>query len=700
MASAQTVPCSECGTSLTGDVLGGMCPWCLLDLAQRPTNDPDSSVPHGAARLAPKLEELANAFPDLEILEVLGSGGMATVYKARQPRLNRLVALKVLCCTPEAHTHLSIRFEQEAQVLAQLHHPLIVGLYEFGEIEEGPMDLPLFYFLMEYVEGTDLETRLRQDPPSITEGLAIISQLCEALAFAHRHGVIHRDIKPANLLLDPEGRLKVADFGIAKITTDGRDALFSSVTLTGSSMGTPYYMAPEMLDHPDVADARSDLYATGVVLHQLLTGERPTGLMTLPSRAANLPRFVDRPVMRALERDPEKRIASAKALGSLVRTTADRLAKTDQPATARIVGSITAVVAGVGLIAQLIHNDPLEQTDTATRIDSAPLSLTPPPPLSAERWRAAPGRLVAFHTGDPLRSLDLTPAEPYSDFVQVHHGDLMWIGLREDGTTVSMTGHADRERIRRICPGLYSCFALIDENGRPEFLTETGFKHGLQNDMPAEVAEIGVEEVLTDEFRALALLRDGTVRAWGEAYDQPELIPRWTNNRGPWMRPPVDAFRQVTAIGMGFSWDATITADGRLWIWGRDGQIEVEGLDKFQGRFARICLQASDNIDAELDDGSVVKIHLAAKWVRVREGWRLDYPMHHCRGFLMGRDANGRWRAESEIPLHRQLLDPITGWPSAGFSLELRKWNPDSRNSDDVGSLILISAAPNAPNDV
>ena len=288
--------------------------------------------------------------------------------------------------------------------------------------------------------------------------------------------------------------------------------------------------------------------------------------------------------------------------------------------------------------------------------------------------------------------MDMAPAKPYSDFVQVHHGQRGWIGLRENGSTVSMTGHAERERIRSICPGLYFCFALIDTDGRPEFLTESGAKPGLQNATPAEVIEIGAVDVLTDEFRALALLRNGTVRAWGEAYDQPELIPRWTNNRGQWRRPSPEALHNVTSIGMGFSWDATITADGRLWIWGRDGEIQVEGLEELQGRFARVCLQANDNIDAALDDGSVVKIHLAAKKVRVRQDWHLDHPMHHVGGFLLGRDASGRWHAENEIPLHRQLLDPITGWPAAAFSLELQKWNPDSKNPDDVGSLILIAS--------
>ena len=159
----------------------------------------------------PRPAELAPHFPDLEILELVGRGGMGVVYKARQKRLDRLVALKILSPKIGQDPAFAERFAREARAMAMLSHPHVVAVYDFGQTEG------LYYFLMEFVDGVNLRQLLDTGKLSPEEALAIVPQICEALQYAHDHGVVHRDIKPENMLLDKKGRVKIADFGIAKL---------------------------------------------------------------------------------------------------------------------------------------------------------------------------------------------------------------------------------------------------------------------------------------------------------------------------------------------------------------------------------------------------------------------------------------------------------------------------------------------------
>ena len=282
--------------------------------------------------MAPTLEELVKPFPELEILGFIGQGGMGAVYKARQKTLDRVVALKILPPGIGGEPSFAQRFAREAQALAKLNHPGIVTLYEFGQADG------LFYFLMEFVDGVNLRHLLEAGRVSPREALAIVPQICDALQYAHDHGIVHRDIKPENILLDRQGRVKVADFGLAKLV--GTDALVlamgedvvatpgeksvPSVVLTeaGKVMGTPQYMAPEQSQAPATVDHRADIYSLGIVLYQMLTGELPGKPIEPPSHTVRVDVRLDEVVLRSLEKEPERRYQQVSQLKAAVETIA------------------------------------------------------------------------------------------------------------------------------------------------------------------------------------------------------------------------------------------------------------------------------------------------------------------------------------------------------------------------------------------
>ena len=221
------------------------------------------------------------------------------------------------------------RFTREAQALAQLNHPGIVTLYEFGETEGQ------FYFLMEFVDGVNLRQLLANSRVSTREALAIVPQICDALQFAHDQGIVHRDIKPENILMDRRGRVKVADFGLAKIIgseatspfgvppSGGSDRLkpeLQTLTDAGKVMGTPQYMSPEQIQAPGEVDHRADIYALGVVFYQMLTGELPGKTIAPPSRKVHIDVRLDEVVLRALEKKPELRYQQVSEVKTMVET--------------------------------------------------------------------------------------------------------------------------------------------------------------------------------------------------------------------------------------------------------------------------------------------------------------------------------------------------------------------------------------------
>ena len=308
--------------------LGGLDPANLLKQGAA-----EDTLMDGAATSfnPPPVEELAAIFPQFEILELIGKGGMGAVYKVRQRDLDRIVALKILPPNIGKSAEFSDRFTREAKALAKLNHPGIVTLHEFGQADG------LYFILMEFVDGANLAQLMKTGRISPREALAIVPQICDALQFAHDQGVVHRDIKPENILLDRLGRVKVADFGIAKIVApdslpvvppsggscaeDRLKAGLPTYTEAGKVLGTPQYMAPEQMDHPAEVDHRADIYALGVVFYQMLTGELPGKRFEAPSKKVHIDVRLDEIVLKAMEKDPELRFQKA----SVMRTRLENL---------------------------------------------------------------------------------------------------------------------------------------------------------------------------------------------------------------------------------------------------------------------------------------------------------------------------------------------------------------------------------------
>lgn len=246
--------------------------------------------------------------PGYTIEKILGRGGMGAVYRGVQTNLDRPVAIKILPPGVEKEDpSFAERFKSEAKLMAKLNHPAVVAVYDFGTTSAGQL-----YFAMEYVDGSDVSQMIAAQgrlPPE--HALAITAHVCDALAAAHELGIVHRDIKPANVLLNMKGQVKVADFGLAKVEEPGSHGL----TKTGYAMGTPDFVAPEALTLGTGIDGRADLYAVGVMLYQMLTGNIPRGAFKPASvLVPGLDPRYDPIIQKAMQHDREERHQSAMEL--------------------------------------------------------------------------------------------------------------------------------------------------------------------------------------------------------------------------------------------------------------------------------------------------------------------------------------------------------------------------------------------------
>ena len=325
----------------------------------------------GLAWQPPSPEELQRDFPLYEIRGILGRGGMGAVYRGWQKSLDRFVALKILPPgLDDGIAGFTERFKREAKAMAQLQHPGIVAVFDAGTTSGG-----LLYFVMECVTGTDvhrlLSERGRLDP---AEALRITSAVCDALGYAHEHGIIHRDIKPSNIMLDAHGAVKVADFGLAKSTS----AETTMLTMSNVTMGTPEFMAPEALKGAANVDHRADLYAVGVMLYQMLTGELPRGRFVPPSRAVpGLDKRLDAIVDRTLQPEPAARYSTAielrTALEPVTRAIAKRTVAITRAAARKKPPALAAVVFAVFVvIAALVYFAPWKKVGASGGVVAAP----------------------------------------------------------------------------------------------------------------------------------------------------------------------------------------------------------------------------------------------------------------------------------------------------------------------------------------
>ncbi len=282
-----------------------------------------------------------------EVLEMLGAGGMGVVYKARQAEPQRMVALKVLR-PGMASRALVKRFQQEAQVLGQLRDPGIAQIYEAGTADGGHGPQP--FFAMEYVDGCSLTEYVRREKLGPIARLSLLATVCESVHHAHQRGVIHRDLKPANILVTPEGKPKILDFGVAR-ATDSDVRTTTMQTEAGQLIGTLPYMSPEQVTgDPDALDVRSDVYALGVVAYELLADRLPHDLATrsipeavrviqeeAPERLSSFERTyrgdIETIVSKALEKDKDRRYPSAQAFADDIRRYLNFEPITARPAT-------------------------------------------------------------------------------------------------------------------------------------------------------------------------------------------------------------------------------------------------------------------------------------------------------------------------------------------------------------------------------
>ncbi|PJF23147.1 MAG: hypothetical protein CUN56_02375 [Phototrophicales bacterium] len=246
-----------------------------------------------------------------QIMEQVGAGGMATVFKAHQPKLDRYVAIKLMHQTFMQDNNFVARFEREARIVASLDHPNIVPVYDSDTFNGQP------YLVMKYVEGRTLKFYMEEQPLTLPEIRQVMSAICDALTYAHSKGVLHRDIKPSNIIIDSEGIPYLTDFGLARIAQQGESTLSVDTTL-----GTPFYMSPEQAQGLPNLDARTDVYAIGVILYEMMVGRVPfTGesayaiihkqIYAAPPRPTDLnqdlPLQVENVLLKALEKDPNKR---------------------------------------------------------------------------------------------------------------------------------------------------------------------------------------------------------------------------------------------------------------------------------------------------------------------------------------------------------------------------------------------------------
>jgi hypothetical protein len=531
--------------------------------------------------ILPGADELTLLFPDFEIVACLGQGGMGAVYRAVQRDLDRTVAIKILPPEIAADPEFSERFRREASALASLDHPNIVRLYDYGQ-REG-----LAYFVMEYVDGVDLSRRIASRPVPADEAFGIVSQLCDALQHSHSRGVVHRDIKPANILLTPEGRVKVADFGLARIAQPGAENL--GLTRTHASLGTPRYMAPEQMSGAGGSDHRVDIYAIGVVLYEMLTGHLPVGHFDPPSeKVSSLNPRIDEVVLRALNTEPARRFAAASEVKNELRAAIEQPAPTRRERARRLaLGVLTASLAA----AAIGGGSAMLWAKWRGKAGAA----SPPGRSSTEvSVPGQSGKLVVF--GSTAGAPFPLAGEAAVKVAVAAARDEFGLMLRPDGTVRSWGNN--RFGQTDVPAGLKGVIAFAvgsgDRAAHALALRNNGTVVGWgDNTFRQATPPTGLADVVAiaaGELHSLALTRDGRVMAWGNSASPLAVVPE---SVGP-----------AKAIAAGASFNLALLRDGRIVAWGLNdaGQCQVP---QVSGAVVEIAAGLRHAV-ARLDDGQVV----------------------------------------------------------------------------------------------
>ncbi|MDR3700160.1 MAG: serine/threonine-protein kinase [Candidatus Sulfopaludibacter sp.] len=359
--------------------------------------------------------QIGSTLGDYQIIGILGAGGMGKVYKVRNVISDRVEAMKLLLPDLANTPELADRFLREIKVQASLEHPNIAALHTAVRQDNQLL------MLIEFVDGVTLEQRLKQGPIPVPLAVDYIGQVLNALDFAHAHGVIHRDIKPANMMLTPNGVVKLMDFGIAKASSDHK------LTMTGTTMGSLYYMSPEQIQGSANLDARADLYSVGVSLYEMVTGKRPfdgdsqfaimsAHLEKTPAPPVTLdprlPQALNDIILMSVAKAPDARFQTAKAFRNALSNAVAAPTLDAQPAVAAApkrgkrglwmaIGAVAAVVALVAVI----ELPPRKGIKAANPVSAPAETAQPPAPApAASAPVSVPSSVPAEHASVPVSS--------------------------------------------------------------------------------------------------------------------------------------------------------------------------------------------------------------------------------------------------------------------------------------------------------
>ncbi|MFV1995554.1 MAG: protein kinase, partial [Verrucomicrobiales bacterium] len=580
--------------------------------------DSEDFVPPSAADLDAQL-------PGYDVIELVAQGGMGAIYKGVQTKLDRLVAIKVLPVDFGSELNFAARFEQEAKAMARLSHNHIVGVYDYGETADDT----LLYFIMELVEGSTLFEKLQQGPLATDEVLSVLSQVGEALQYAHENGIIHRDIKPANILLDAAGNVRVADFGLARIQHSGADAEEET------ALGTPDYVAPETTLEGAVVDHRADIYALGVILYETLIGTVPRGTFDLPGvLREGLDRRFDQIIIRAMAPDPAERYPSvADFLTDLeeIRRTPRLVAGTARLATSgvalRAPATATPAIAAaagpgraarrplppakkssagptVALVLFLVlatggavywfgfraQPEQLDRDHEMARVEPVAIARAPKPepaPAPAPKPEPKPApKPKPSPNLPPAPDPSLPPPELNPGLPQ--RGRIQAFGTRRDGAQVNLSAALGIIDIAEVYArelnwtGLRADGRIVSsdnsENGMPRVAAldlRSNLRHFVRDDGSVWISsrDARVTGVVHDALQcvggagfSLARRRDATIALWGPRFLEEDPFTL--------VDPPVE-FSQVVDVAATRESCAVLTADGLVHVWKKDLAVHV-----------------------------------------------------------------------------------------------------------------------------